>query len=244
MATGTDHIRIGTSGWQYDHWRGSFYPEELPKTGWLEHYATHLGCVEVNNSFYNLPSEATLAEWRDGTPDGFRFAVKASRYITHMKKLKDPEEPVTRFLERVSVLEEKLGPILFQCPPNWGADPGRLEAFCQTLPDGHKYTFEFRDPSWHDDAIYDILARHGYAFCIFDIGDQQSPRQVTTDLVYVRLHGPGEPYQGSYDDEALAGWLGAFSTWARQGKDVWCFFDNDQEGYAAQNALRARQMRD
>lgn len=235
-------IHIGTSGWHYDHWRGPYYPEDLPKEQFLEYHAERFHTVEVNNSFYQLPEAETLQQWWETVPEDFVFAVKASRYITHMKKLKDPAEPVSNFLERVSALGDKLGPVLFQLPPNWHFNPERLTSFLETLPAGHRYTFEFRDESWFDPRAYRALAEHGAAFCIYHLAGRLSPKEVTADFVYVRLHGPGDAYQGQYDDETLAGWAGAFSTWARQGKEVFCYFDNDQAGYAAQDALRLQVM--
>jgi uncharacterized protein YecE (DUF72 family) len=159
-----------------------------------------------------------------------------------MKKLKDPEDAVAAFFRRIRELGPRLGPVLFQLPPRWGADPGRLDAFLAALPSGHRYTFEFRDPSWFGDACLEILSRHGAAFCIYDLAGKTSPKAVTADFVYVRLHGPAEAYRGRYGKSDLAGWAGAFSTWARQGKEIFCFFDNDEKGYAAVNAMELKQM--
>lgn len=235
-------IHIGTSGWEYPHWKGPFYPDGIRSDGHLAFYADSFHTVEVNNSFYNLPSEKTLAAWRDTVPDGFTFAVKASRYITHMKKLKEPQKAVSRFLDRVSVLGEKLGPILFQLPPKWRANPQRLKEFCGSLPADFRYTFEFRDPSWFNDEIYEILTEAGAAFCIFHLSGLLSPKKVTADFTYVRLHGPGPAYQGSYSPGTLSGWAGTFSAWARKHTEVYCYFDNDQSGYAALNALKLNEM--
>lgn len=235
-------IRIGTSGWHYDHWSGPFYPEDLRKDEFLDYYAGQFQSVEINNSFYRLPSEKTLVRWREGVPDGFIFAVKASRYITHMKKLKDPQEPVSNFVQRVKLLGGKLGPILFQLPPRWNVNAKRLQSFLEVLPQGYRYAFEFRDPSWFDAGVYELLKGHGSAFCMYDFDRRLSPKEVTADFVYVRFHGPEGPYQGQYDTETLAGWAGAFSTWAGQGKEIFCYFDNDQAGYAAHDAMRLRQM--
>jgi uncharacterized protein YecE (DUF72 family) len=237
-----EKLRVGTSGWHYDHWQGPFYPEELSSDRWLAYYAEHLSTVEINNTFYQLPKVETLRNWRAGTPEGFLFAVKASRYITHRKKLKQPDEPVANFLRRIDALGDKLGPILFQLPPNWNFDPERLRSFLERLPEGYRFVFEFRDASWFDERAYEMLAAHGAAFCIYDLGGRLAPREVTTDWVYVRLHGPDGAYQGKYDVEALAGWMDAFSTWTGQGKEVYCFFDNDERGYAVQNALALQAM--
>ena len=238
----SENIHIGTSGWHYDHWSGPFYPEDLSKDEFLSYYSKVFHTVEINNSFYHLPSEETFTKWRDTVPDGFIFSVKASRYITHMKKLKDPQEPVTNFMKRVDVLEDKLGPILFQLPPRWKVNPERLINFLKALPAGFRYTFEFRDSSWFDQRVMDALTDQGAAFCIYHLNRQLSPKEVTADFVYVRLHGPDGAYQGQYDTSELSGWAGAFSTWARQSKEIYCYFDNDEKGYAAGDALKLDAM--
>lgn len=235
-------IHIGTSGWHYTHWRGPFYPQDLSDSHYLEYYAARFGAVEINNSFYHLPQEETLLHWRDGVPDDFVFAVKGSRYLTHMKKLKDPEEGLAKFFGRMEVLGHRMGPVLFQLPPKWRANPQRLADFLACLPEQHRYAFEFRDPSWFSQPVYELLAQHQAAFCIYDLAGNTTPKRVTCNFVYIRLHGPNAAYEGSYDPQTLAGWAGALSTWNRQGKDIYCYFDNDQAGYAPQNALRLNQM--
>lgn len=235
-------IRIGTSGWHYDHWAGEVYPEDIGKQDMLEYYSDLFGTVEINNSFYGMPSEKTLARWRDSVPNGFVFAIKASRYITHMKKLKDPEGPVGRFLERADVLDFRLGPVLFQLPPRWRCNPRRLSDFLDALPQGYRYAMEFRDESWFCDEVYSLLADRGVAFCIYHLAGRQSPKEVTADFVYIRLHGPGQAYQGSYSDRDLQGWAGAISAWDGPDRDVYCYFDNDQRGYAARDAMRLKDM--
>ena len=235
-------IRIGTSGWSYRHWKGTFYPPEIPSRQWLAHYAGRLRTVEINHSFYRLPREETLAGWKATAPRDFLFSVKASRFITHRKKLKDPDRTVPPFLDRIGALGEKLGPVLFQLPPGWGFDPERLDGFLAALPARHRYAFELRDPNWINDRACAILSDHGAAFCIYEIDGRVSPKEVTAGFVYVRLHGPGKAYRGSYDTGTLAGWAGAFSSWAAAGRDVFCYFDNDEKGYAAQNALRIDEM--
>jgi uncharacterized protein YecE (DUF72 family) len=197
------HLHIGTSGWSYNHWEGPFYPEGLAAGKRLAHYAGRFSSVEINTSFYHLPAAATVDQWRDTVPAGFVFSAKASRYITHMKKLRDPHKTVPPFLQPV----DRLG-----------------------------------DPSWFDRSVRRLLEKHDAAFCIYDLGGQVSPKYVTTDFVYVRLHGPAAAYQGSYDNRALAGWAGAFSTWVRQGRAVYCYFDNDQQGHAVLDALRLKHM--
>jgi uncharacterized protein YecE (DUF72 family) len=235
-------LHIGTSGWFYDHWTGPFYPEGLHAAERLAYYAERFSSVEINTSFYRLPGAGIAAQWRDSVPAGFVFSAKASRYITHMKKLKAPHETVPPLLQSIDPLGERLGPVLFQLPPGWRANPVRLESFLGSLDRKHRYVFEFRDPSWFDRNILRLLEKHDAAFCIYDLGGQVSPKWVTTDFVYVRLHGPTAAYQGSYDTRTLTGWAGAISSWNRQGRAVYCYFDNDQHGYAAIDALRLKRM--
>jgi uncharacterized protein YecE (DUF72 family) len=240
--SGKEDLHIGTSGWHYEHWEGPFYPQGLPKEKFLEYYADHFRTVEINNTFYQLPSEETVARWRDTVPASFLFSVKASRYITHMKKLKDPQEPVSNFTGRVDLLGDKLGPILFQLPPNWHFDRERLVSFLEVLPRGYRYALEFRDGSWLNARAYEALAQREAAFCIYDLPGRLSPKKITADFVYVRLHGPYGPYRGKYDTETLTGWADAFSAWIRRGREIFCYFDNDEAGYAVQNALELQAM--
>jgi uncharacterized protein YecE (DUF72 family) len=233
---------IGTSGWNYPHWRGPFYPSDLPVARWLDFYIERFPTVEINNSFYHLPEKKTFRGWAGRAPRGFKFAVKANRYITHMKKLKDPQAPLRKLLDHAGELKARLGPILFQLPPRWKRNPERLTSFLEALPGRYRYAFEFRDQSWWDDEVLEILEAHGAAFCIFELAGVRSPKDVTADFVYIRLHGPGAAYQGQYDSSALSGWAGAFHTWRDQGLDVYCYFDNDENGYAALDAARLLDM--
>ncbi len=236
-------IHIGTSGWHYNHWKGPFYPEDMGSDAWLSYYTDHFQTVEINNTFYQLPSEETFTQWRDSVPDSFLFAVKANRYITHMKNLKEPQEALDNFMRGASLLGPKLGPILFQLPPHWHCNVKRLSAFLVLLPAGFQYTFEFRDPTWFQNSVYDVLADHNIAFCLYEIAGRASPKQVTADFVYVRLHGPEEKaYQGQYSTEDLSEWAEIFKTWRDEGKAVYCYFDNDEAGYAPQDAQRLRAM--
>jgi uncharacterized protein YecE (DUF72 family) len=229
-------VRVGTSGWHYAHWRGNFYPADLPANRWLAYYAEQFQTVEINNSFYQLPGEETFRQWHAQTPPGFVFAVKASRFITHMKKLSDPQASTAKFFERVALLGEKLGPILFQLPPRWRPNLERLETFLAALPSkvGHRYAFEFRDPAWLTPAVYEVLARHNAALCIYHFNGRSSPKELTADFTYLRLHGPGGPYQGKYSPDELAEWARECLAW--RGRDIFCYFDNDMAGYAPQNA--------
>lgn len=234
--------RIGTSGWNYRHWLGPFYPPGTRARDMLSHYAQRFETVEVNGTFYRLPSPETLAGWRDHVPEGFAFACKASRYITHMKKLNVDETATAPFLEAVGTLGPRLGPVLFQLPPRWRANPDRLDGFLALLPGGHRYVFEFRDETWFSDEIYDVLRRHGTAFCIYDLEGRTAPDVETGPFDYVRLHGPGEEaYRSAYDDAALDGWAAWIADRLGRGRDVYCYFDNDEAGHAPNDALRLRE---
>jgi uncharacterized protein YecE (DUF72 family) len=235
-------VHIGTSGWHYRHWRGPFYPEKLPASRMLEFYSGQFDTVELNNTFYRLPLESGLEQWRTGTPDKFCFAAKGSRFLTHMKKLKDPETGIARFFERVERLGPKLGPIVFQLPPFWDVDEERLANFLDALPSGHRYAFEFRNATWHTDAIYRLLRKHNAAFCIFEIAGFASPVHITADFAYVRLHGPGGAYQGSYPDASLRSWAERIGEWSRQLRATYFYFDNDQAAYAVANALTLKRL--
>lgn len=236
-------MHIGTSGWHYAHWRGPFYPENVPEREWLRFYSRQFETVEINNSFYHLPTAESLTEWANTTPPDFCFAAKASRYLTHMKKLKDPQPALATFLSRIEVLGTKLGPILFQLPPHWRCNLARLEAFLAILPAQHRYAFELRDPSWQTPAVLALLARYHAAACIFDLAGVQSPGELTTDFVYVRLHGPTGPYQGCYSHDTLSAWAQRLRAWQpRLSAGIYVYFDNDQAGYAVRNALELRAL--
>lgn len=235
-------LRIGTSGWHYKHWVGTFYPPKTPASKMLAYYYERFDTVELNNTFYRLPTENGLNIWRDSTPEGFCFAAKGSRFLTHMKKLKDPEQGIEKYFHAVDQLGEKLGPILFQLPPNWQLDVERLEHFLHALPEHHRYAFEFREPTWNVPEIYQLLEKYRVGYCIYELAGYQSPIEVTADLVYVRLHGPGDKYQGSYSEEALAEWARRIRGWRKEKRSVYVYFDNDQAGYAAHNAIRLKEL--
>ena len=236
-------IRIGTSGFHYKHWKGPFYPEKMPESGMLAFYCQQLDTVELNNSFYRLPTPEAFDSWRDATPPNFVFAVKASRFLTHNKKLKDPENAVENLLPRAVRLGRKLGPIVFQLPPKWRVNIERLEGLLAILPRDVRYAFEFRELSWMTPEVNQILTRFNAAFCIYELAGYHSPLSATSDFAYVRLHGPAaSKYQGSYNEDRLRKWATQIQNWAQQVKAVYVYFDNDQAGYAAKNALALRKM--
>lgn len=233
-----DKVYVGTSGWHYLHWKGPFYPPHIKNEDLLRFYAEHFNSVEVNNSFYHLIDKKTFRSWKKVVGKGFLFSLKASRYITHIKRLKPEKVSFQKFFSRAEALGSTLGPILFQLPPRWKRDVERLRAFLKALPSGYRYTFEFRDPDWFHEETYDLLRKHEAAFCIFELAGLRSPKKVTADFVYVRLHGPGKKYQGSYSSEDLSSWAYESFEWKNKGKEVFFYFDNDEAGYAAQNALK------
>jgi uncharacterized protein YecE (DUF72 family) len=229
-------IYIGTSGWHYKHWIGTYYPASTKDAEQMGHYIQDFNTVELNNSFYRLPEKKTFENWRKATPSDFIFAVKASRFITHNKKLKDPETTIARFFGQVKGLKKKLGPILFQLPPAWKVNEERLSQFLESLPPKMRYVFEFRNQTWYTENVYELLRKHNCAFCFYELDHHQSPTIETADFIYVRLHGPGAKYQGSYPKKTLKEWAKQCKQWA-QTKDVFIYFDNDQKGYAAFNAM-------
>ncbi len=237
----TEPIRIGTSGWEYDHWAGSFYPEGLPHTRWLEHYAEHFDTVELNNSFYRLPAADTFRTWSGRVPDAFTFAVKASRYLTHIKRLRDPEEPLHRLWTRARRLGDRLGPVLYQLPPRWTPDPGRLQAFLAALPTGPQ-AIEFRDRRWYVPDVLGAVERASVALCLHDMPGSATAPSAVGPFVYVRFHGSGATYGGRYSSQRLSGWADRMSGWAAEGLPVWAYFNNDIGGHAFRDAVRLRDM--
>ncbi len=231
---------IGTSGWIYPHWRERFYPRGLPQKEWLAHYARHFPTVEVNYSFYRLPEATTFAAWRAAAPAGFVFAVKASRFITHIKRLRDGRGPVRRLLARARPLARALGPILFQLAPNFHCDEERLAAFLRALPQGHRYAIEFRHTSWHREPVYRLLRRHRVACCIAD--SPTIPRRIvrTAPWVYVRFHHSGVD-RGCYSEEQLRRWADQLRALCGD-RTAYVYFNNDWEGFAVANAERLAEL--
>jgi uncharacterized protein YecE (DUF72 family) len=233
-------VRIGCSGWQYKHWKGDFYPVELPQSRWLAHYARTFDTVEINSTFYRLAEANTFAQWAEKTPPGFLYSVKASRFLTHMKKLKDPEGPVARFFDRAGHLGCHLGPVLYQLPPAWPVNLERLHHFLTTLPRTYSHAIEFRDPSWYDDAVFDLLREYNVALCLHDMHGSATGQLAVGPFVYVRFHFGTQRYGGRYDDRRLddwADWLG--QRWS-EGIDVFGYFNNDIGGHAPRDAVRLR----
>jgi uncharacterized protein YecE (DUF72 family) len=234
-------IRIGCSGWQYNHWAPSFYPAGLPASRWFAHYALSFDTVEINNSFYRLPSPETFAQWREQAPSHFLYAVKASRFLTHMKKLKDPDDPLFRFFESAKELGPRLGPVLYQLPPRWPINVERFEIFLRTLPRGYRQVVEFREPSWYDERIFDLMRQHQVALCLHDMHGSATGRTLVGPFVYVRFHFGTKTYGGRYSDERLDDWAEFLADRARDGLHVFAYFNNDTGGHAPRDAVRLRQ---
>jgi uncharacterized protein YecE (DUF72 family) len=232
-------VLIGTSGWHYDSWKGPFFPRELRRKDQLSFYAERFLTTELNGVFYRTPSLPSVRAWREQTPDGFVFAWKASKFITHWKRLGATSRNSIALMEtRLRTLGPKAGPILFQLPPSMPANRERLAAFFKMLPKKRLYAFEFRHPSWSDDAILDVLRDHDAALCLSDHHAAPAPWQVTAGHVYIRGHGPGGRYKGRYPERTLRQWARQIERWKRRGRTVYCYFDNDQKSAAPRDAGR------
>ncbi len=235
---GRGKLRVGTSGYQYDHWRGVLYPDEAPKREWFGLYTRQFTTVEINNTFYHLPAATTFDNWRDQAPRGFCYALKYSRYGSHLKHMKDPHQHVDRFVERAKRLGAYLGPILVQLPPHWRVDLERLDSFLAALPRGHRWAVELRDATWLCERVYSALRRHSVALCIHDLLPDH-PSELTAGWTYLRFHGPApeRKYAGSYPYQALRAAAQRIDQWLSAGCDVHAYFNNDERGHAVQNAL-------
>lgn len=246
-------LRVGCSGWNYKHWRGPVYPPEIPARLWFDHYAALFDTVEINNSFYRLPDPSTFAAWRERAPENFLYAIKASRFLTHLKRLIEPEEPVTRLFEHARELGEKFGPILYQLPGSFHRDLPRFDHFLSILPRtigeiggepsarALQHTIEFRNPSWYVDETYSVLKSHAIALCIHDKAGSAITSPIDSPFVYVRFHGPGGRYFGRYERRRVADWADRLAEQWRGGRDVYAYFNNDPEGMAVFNALEMRE---
>ncbi len=247
-------IRIGTSGWYYEHWKELFYPKDMPKSKWFEFYAQQFDTVELNNTFYHLPKEQSIVRWQEIALGNFVYAVKANRFITHIKKLKDAGESLKLFLNRIDLLQNKLGVILYQLPPNLHFDAQRLEAFLKLLPtrraraltrqEEKTSVFEFRHKSWYCDEIYKLLEKYGIGFCIHDMPGNESPRVVTCDIIYVRFHGTSGRYSGDYPELHLKDWAAWLTEQSKKSRAIYVYFNNDAQAFAIKNAKQLKEMID
>lgn len=237
-----DKIRIGCSGWNYRHWREAFYPKGLPARRWFDFYAEHFDTVEINNSFYRLPTPEIFARWRDQAPPGFCYAVKANRFLTQAKKLKDCAEPLERMMASFCALGDRLGPILYQLPPRFKINLHRLDAFLTLVPKDVVNVFEFREKSWLVPETFDLLDRHGASFCVHDMPGSATDRIAVGKIAYVRFHGAERKYWGRYPDAALLSWSDWIVAQARAGRPVWAYFNNDLEAQAIHDAQTLKAM--
>ena len=226
----------------YKHWRDLLYPEGLPQKRWFERYAEEFDTVEINASFYRLPLASTFEGWREKAPPGFRYAVKVNRFITHRKKLLDCWQEVARFIALARALQDKVGPLLYQLPPSLHKNLERLDAFLSWLPDDLEQVVEFRHRSWYDEDVLALLDRHGVGFVAHDLKGLVSPRWASGRTAYVRFHGAGGKYWGRYPDEALLQWTDWIREQQDQGRSVWCYFNNDIQGHAIEDARTLKSM--
>lgn len=248
----TPALRIGCSGWNYKHWRGPFYPDRMPMRSWFDHYAAEFDTVEINNTFYRLPEPETFAAWRSRAPARFLYAIKASRFLTHLKRLRDPEEPVSRLFEQARELGSHLGPVLYQLPGNFHRDLERLEGLLAILPrtlgeiggrpaERHlQHAIEFRHPSWYVDETFALLNTYAAALCIHDKAGSAITGPLDGPFVYVRFHGPGGRYFGRYERHRMDDWAARLAEQWQAGRDVYAYFNNDPEGMAVFNARELR----
>jgi uncharacterized protein YecE (DUF72 family) len=232
-------IRIGCSGWHYQSWKGPFYPPGVGTKGLLSFYAQQFDTTEINSAFYRLPTEQAVNGWREGTPEGFVFAWKVSRFITHMKRLKDVEDSIALVFGRMAGLGDRFGPALFQLPPNFEARADtkkRVERCLELIPADCRSAFEFRHPSWYADGVFDLLRNYNAALCISDHAAAPAPWIVTADFVYLRAHGTSGRYEGSYGPKILRNWRGPIEDWRKEMRDVYVYFDNDIKSAAPADA--------
>lgn len=231
---------VGTSGFHYDHWSGLFYPEDLARTGWLKFYSNQFNTVELNSTFYRLPSEKAVASWRIITPPDFVFSVKVSRFITHIKRCRNVVEPVAKFVERARILGKKLGPLLYQLPANMKRDEKTLGEFLEILPEDLNHVFEFRNESWFQPPVFAILRRYNAGFCLYDMPGITTPLTMTAGFAYVRFHGSRRLYGSDYSNEELAGWAKKLAS--LDSPTTYIYFNNDTGAYAVKNAKTLRNM--
>lgn len=223
-------VFLGTSGWSYSHWKENFYLNGLKENEWLSYYSSHFKTVEVNTTFYHIPKKTTVQKWFQTVPKDFTFSIKASRYITHQKRLVDCKNSLKILYDSIKPLKNKIGPILFQLPPSFKLNLLRLKEFVALLNPKYKYVFEFRDDSWFTKEVYALLTENKIALCISDLHGKLTPCEITSSFTYIRLHGPQNSYRGFYGKTKLKGWKRQFESWEKIS--IYCYFDNDEKGYA------------
>ncbi|MGQ9617716.1 MAG: DUF72 domain-containing protein [Candidatus Aminicenantia bacterium] len=237
---------VGTSGWNYEHWRGRLYPENLPQKGWLRFYSNFFNTVEINMTFYRFPVEKAIEKWKKSTPENFLFSVKGNRLITHLKKLKDTENILKRFLNLISVFEEKLGPVLFQLPSKFNFHRERLEDFCsflsfQEVIKNCKFSIEIRDKRWMEEEAYLILKKHKIALCFSDYPEIEISSPLTSDFLYIRRHGPSSLYSSCYNENQIKKDANFVSEFSKKASDAFIYYNNDANGWAVLNAIQLKE---
>lgn len=236
MGRHKEKIYIGTSGWNYKDWQGRFYPDKLKQEKWLEYYSRKFNSVEINNTFYQLPAKNTFEAWEDNTPGSFIFAVKASRYITHMKKLNQCSPAVDKLIEYSANLKEKMGIFLFQMPSNQGKDHAKLKAFLKHLPSRYRYAFEFRHESWFDESIFDLLDSNDCGIVINSSPDFPFHDIATGNICYIRMHGDKKLYSSKYHKDELRRFAEIMLKYHEKGFYSFIYFNNDKNGHAIEDA--------
>ncbi len=236
------NIYIGTSGFYYSDWIGIFYPKDLPKNKYLDFYMQYFNTIELNSTFYHLPKQKTILNWKNKAKEGFLYSLKAHRSITHYKKLKDVNEELSIYFQLIKPLKPHLGMILFQLPPSLKVNILLLKEFLSLLPNSYNYSIEFRDNSWYIDEIYDLLREYNITFCIHDFSKKETPIVITSKNVYIRFHGPNGRYKGSYKDEYLKKWADKIKEFLEKDLRVFCFFNNDFNGNAILDAKRLKEF--
>jgi len=236
-------VFVGTSGFSYPHWgKGVFYPEDLPQRDWFLYYTKQFDTVELNVSFYRLPKKEVFTGWRKKAGENFVFSVKGNRFITHIKRLKDCQEPVKRFFENAIKIKREKDIVLWQLSPRFKADPERLSKFLKLLPKNWRYAFEFRDESWLSEKIYKMLKQYNTAIVFQDYPDWPITEKITADFVYLRFHGKTHLYTSCYTEKELTGWANKIKAWQKKGPDCYAFFNNDALGYAVENAKQLKDL--
>jgi len=235
-------IHIGTSGWSYDHWDGVFYPQGMPQRDRLAYYVQHFATVEINSTYYHWPADSTFVSWRRRVPQHFRISIKAPRGLTHAARLDTPQGWIERIGRSLRALDQVCGVLLVQLPPDMAYDHARLSSFLEQLPSWMQVALEFRHPSWHQEAVFELLAHHGVAYCVMSGAQLPCILRATAPFVYARLHGPDPQYMyaGSYTDDQLQWWAARLREWQAMGLEVFVYFNNDGYGNAVRNALTLR----
>ncbi|NLW32804.1 MAG: DUF72 domain-containing protein [Fibrobacter sp.] len=237
-------VFLGTCGFTYNHWKPVFYPLHLPKSKWFEYYAKWFNSVEINASFHRIPTIKTVQGWERRAPQDFCFAVKMSRLITHVRKLKNCEKEINWYFSVFEPLRKKIGAVLIQLPPTMKYNPDRLHTFFHFLPKIYHFAFEFRNREWYREETYQLLKDNDYSFCIHDMGELKTDRIITSDTVYVRFHGFDSLYGGNYRIEILENWAKWIRECVKSGKTVFAFFNNDIGGFAVKNCLTLKKLVD